>query len=75
MHVNNVRVHLLLLLLLHHLHGLHLLLSHELSVVSMLRSATNVELVEPWLLILLLLSICVSAHDIHSLEIVRSFFA
>jgi len=69
-HVHNIRVELLLLL--HHLHGFHLLLGHELLVKSVLRSTTDVVLVKPRLLILL--AICVATHHVHSLEIVRSLF-
>lgn len=69
-HVHYVGVELLLLL--HHLDGFHLLLGHELLVKGVLRSATDVVLVEARLLILLAVS--VATHDIHSLEIVRSLF-
>lgn len=63
MHVNDIRVHLLLLL--HHLHSLHLLLLEELLVVGVLRSAANVELIKSWLLILLAIS--VATHYVDSL--------
>lgn len=68
-HVHHTGVDLLSLL--HHLHGFHLLLGHELLVVSMLRSSPDVKLVEPWLLVLLSVSV---PHDVYSLEIVRSLF-
>lgn len=62
-HVDDVGVHLLLLL--HHLYSLHLLLLQELLVVGVLGSAANVELIKSWLLILLAIS--VAPHYVDSL--------
>lgn len=63
MHVTYVRADLLLL---HHLHGFHLLLSNKLLVSRVLRSPADMVLVHPRLL--KLIALWVPTHGVHFLE-------